>query len=89
MPQSADCPSSSSYELDEEKNGYVARDYYYMPYSYLLDSYQDYRIMHQGEVTWEQGPIRALASITLQRNLISTTSCGAQPTNFGLLVDTG
>ena len=30
------------------------------------------------EVTWEQGPIRALALITLQRNLISTISWAGQ-----------
>ena len=47
-----------------------------MPYSYMLASCQDYQIRQQGEVTWEQGPIRALASNTLQRNLISTTSWG-------------
>ena len=47
-----------------------------MPYSYMLASCQDYQIRQQGEVTWEQGPIRALASITLQRNLISTTCWG-------------
>ena len=47
-----------------------------MPCSYMLDSCQEYQIRQQQEVTWEQGPIRALASITLQRNLISTTSWG-------------
>ena len=47
-----------------------------MPYSYMLASCQDYQIRQQGEVTWEQGPIKALASITLQRNLISTTCWG-------------
>ena len=47
-----------------------------MPYSYMLASCQNYQIRQQGEVTWEQGPIRALASITLQRNLISTTCWG-------------
>ena len=40
----------------------------------------------QREVTWEQGPIRALVSITLQRNLITTM--GWAPIR-GLLVDTG
>ena len=49
---------------------------YYMPYSEMLDSCQGYQLWHQHEVTWEQGSIRALVSITLQRNLISTTSWG-------------
>ena len=40
----------------------------------------------QRKVTWEQGPIRALVLITLQRNLISTMSRAAVR---GLLVDTG
>ena len=31
----------------------------------MLDSCQEYQISHQREVTWEQGPIRALASIIL------------------------
>ena len=39
-------------------------------------------IRHQRKVTWEQGPIRALASITLQRNLISTTSWGCPEHQF-------
>ena len=33
-------------------------------------------------VTWEQGPIRALASITLQRNLISTSTWGCPEHQF-------
>ena len=46
--------------LDEEKNRYVARD----QLLYGLDSCQESLIWHQREVTWEQGPIRALVSIT-------------------------
>ena len=53
-----------------------------MPYSYMLDSCHDYQIRQQREVTWEQGPIRALASITLQRYLISTTSWGCPEHQF-------
>ena len=60
--------------LDEEKNGYVARDQLLYALCYMLDSCQEYQIRHEREVTWEQGPIRALASITLHRDLISTTS---------------
>ena len=40
--------------LDEEKNGYVARD----QLLYALDSCQEYQISHQREVTWEQGPMQ-------------------------------
>ena len=45
----------------------------------------------QREVTWEQGPIRALVSIRLQRNLISTISTNGHQfwANRELLVDTG
>ena len=49
---------------------------YCMPYSEMLDSCQEYKLWHQHEVTWEQGPIRALVSIALQRNVISTASLG-------------
>ena len=57
-----------------------------MPYSYMLDSSQEYQIKHQREVTWEQGLIRALASITLYRETLSPPPAGgAQSTNFGLL----
>ena len=45
-----------------------------MRYSEELDSCQESQIWDQCEVTWEQGPIRALVSITFQRNLISTLS---------------
>ena len=34
-----------------------------MPYSYVLDSCQEYKIRHHIEVTWEKGPIRALALV--------------------------
>ena len=49
---------------------------------YMLDSCQEYQIRYQREVTWEQGTIRALALITLQRNLISTTSWGCPEHQF-------
>ena len=45
-----------------------------MRYSEELDSCQESQICHQREVTWEQGPIRALVSIALQRNLMSAIS---------------
>ena len=50
--------------LDEEKNGYVARDQSLYAIE-ELDSCQVSQIRHQREITWEQGPIRALVSITL------------------------
>ena len=53
------------FHLDEEKN-------YYMSYSEGLDSCQRSLIWHQHGVTSEQGPIRALVSFTLQRNLIAS-----------------
>ena len=53
------------FHLDEEKN-------YYMSHSWGLDSCQRSMIWHQHGVTREQGPIRALVSFTLQRNLIGS-----------------
>ena len=42
--------------------------------------------MHQRKVTWEQGQLRALASITLLRNFISTTvQCLSQDLETGCL----
>ena len=58
---------------------------YYMPYSEKLNSCQEYKIWHQRKVMWEQGPIRALVSITLQKILSPPSARGAQNTNFGRL----
>ena len=46
--------------------------FYYMSYSEGLDSCQRSLIWHQHGVTREQGPIKALVSFTLQRNLIAS-----------------
>ena len=58
--------------LNEKRMDMKQETNYYMPYSEELDSCQEYQIWHQREVTWEQGPIRALELITLHRNLIFT-----------------
>ena len=53
------------FHLDEENK-------YYMNYSEGLDSCQMSLIWHQHGVTREQGPIKALVSFTLQRNLVTS-----------------
>ena len=40
------------------------------------------QLWHKREVTWEQGPIRALVSITFQRNLISSISWASRAHQF-------
>ena len=54
-----------------------------MRFSEGLDSCQGSLIWHQHEVTWEQGPIRALVSFTLQRNLC-VSMCRAQILGYSL-----
>ena len=46
-----------------------------IPLSKNLDSSQRSLIWYKCEVTWEQGQIRALVLITLQRNLIASIRC--------------
>ena len=65
--------------LDEEKNGYVARDQLlYICYKVKGWTCQGSSLIwHLCEVTREQGPIRALVSSTFQRNLCASM-CRAQ-----------
>ena len=67
--------------LYEEKNGHVERYQIQSTLYEELDSCQEY----QGELTWEQGPIRALVSITENPYLHLISAGDAQRTNFGLL----
>ena len=69
------------FHLDKEKN-------YYMCYSEGLDSCQRSLTWHQHGIMREQGPIRALVSFTLQRNLIASINWACEEKNLGLLIDT-